>query len=602
MQKLSVLLVFLSFLFSCKSNIQKPTVPLNESLPETHPNLSASSQYVTMQDGTKIAVDIIRPKKKGKFPAVFILTRYWRSFDLVLSPPPGAVPESIYSELVKFLAKRGIAVVVVDVRGTGASTGTWPHPWSAKEIQDYGELADWVARQDWCNGNVGATGDSYFGSSALLLAASGSKAVKAVAPRFIEYDVYRDILMPGGMLAKGFMAEWQKQISRQDANVVPGSFPWIARVMVKGVLPVYGQEKTMDLALQAHKQNTDVFAAAEKITFRDDIFGGVPVDNFSVHSFQKKIEESGVQIFVWGSWMDSGTGRSVLRVFRNWKNPVMGLVGPWSHTGSEYSGPFPDRDRPDVAYLYQLNAITKFFLDTLRDGKTIQRTLHYYTYGKETWEKSATWPLKTKKQTFYLNKNKLTDSPTKSSSNETLPITLQATTGTHNRWLTQMTREEVVYPDLSKKGLVYQSEPFSEQTEITGTPVLHTYIKANQKDAAIFAYLELIEDGKPRYLSEGGFRAIHAKLAEQPIYPEAEPSHTYKRADAQELQPGKITKLSFGLLPISVVAKKGSAIRLVLRSHDSIFVPVNTKGSQISIHSSKEQPSALELPVVVRKE
>jgi uncharacterized protein len=52
-----------------------------------------------------------------------------------------------------FLAA-GYAVVVVDVRGTGASFGQWLAPWQPEERSDSREVIDWVVSQPWSNQQV----------------------------------------------------------------------------------------------------------------------------------------------------------------------------------------------------------------------------------------------------------------------------------------------------------------------------------------------------------------------------------------------------------------------------------------------------------------
>jgi hypothetical protein len=52
----------------------------------------------------------------------------------------------------------GYAILYADARGTGASYGTRTQPFSVDEINDFGEVVDWVAKQPWSNGKVGALG------------------------------------------------------------------------------------------------------------------------------------------------------------------------------------------------------------------------------------------------------------------------------------------------------------------------------------------------------------------------------------------------------------------------------------------------------------
>ena len=60
---------------------------------------------------------------------------------------------------------RGYAVVVVDVRGTGASFGTRDCFRSPKERDDFHEIADWIVAQPWSDGVIGSTGISYLGAA-----------------------------------------------------------------------------------------------------------------------------------------------------------------------------------------------------------------------------------------------------------------------------------------------------------------------------------------------------------------------------------------------------------------------------------------------------
>ena len=83
------------------------------------------SQYVPMQDGVRLAVDILLPSKCGggaAVPAVFIQCRYMRSAALrwPFSLMTGGLPvDFITQELKTTLVAAGYAVVSVDVRGTG---------------------------------------------------------------------------------------------------------------------------------------------------------------------------------------------------------------------------------------------------------------------------------------------------------------------------------------------------------------------------------------------------------------------------------------------------------------------------------------------------
>ena len=64
------------------------------------------------------------------------------------------------------------------------------------------EVVDWMARQPWCNGNVGSWGKSYGGFSCIQLAARRPPALRAIAPVYATDDRYTDDMhYDGGAVA-----------------------------------------------------------------------------------------------------------------------------------------------------------------------------------------------------------------------------------------------------------------------------------------------------------------------------------------------------------------------------------------------------------------
>ena len=97
------------------------------------------SQYVAMRDGCRLAVDAYVPQSSGTadaktFPTIAFFTPYYRRFKL----RPGGTGEvnPNTGKFRDFFVPRGYAVVVVDVRGTGASFGTRDSFRSPRERDD----------------------------------------------------------------------------------------------------------------------------------------------------------------------------------------------------------------------------------------------------------------------------------------------------------------------------------------------------------------------------------------------------------------------------------------------------------------------------------
>ena len=101
------------------------------------------SLYVAMRDGCRLAVDVYLPQQSGgpepasKLPAVLILTPYYRRFALKSGAPAGTETSPNAAKYRDFFVPRGYALVVVDVRGTGASFGTRDSFRSPAEREDY---------------------------------------------------------------------------------------------------------------------------------------------------------------------------------------------------------------------------------------------------------------------------------------------------------------------------------------------------------------------------------------------------------------------------------------------------------------------------------
>jgi putative CocE/NonD family hydrolase len=102
-----------------------------------------------MPDGIGLAVDVLRPAGGQAAPTVVIQTRYWRSIGLKVRQAPGSLPIVPREAIARALLDAGYNVVVADVRGTGASAGDWPAPWSPAEVADGCALLDWVVAQPW---------------------------------------------------------------------------------------------------------------------------------------------------------------------------------------------------------------------------------------------------------------------------------------------------------------------------------------------------------------------------------------------------------------------------------------------------------------------
>jgi len=576
--------------------------------------VATRSLHVPMRDGLRLAADVLLPADAppgATFPAIVMQTRYWRAADPRLPLPHLRAPKAYQ----RFFVAHGYALIHADVRGTGASFGTWPHPWGADELADGAALVAWIVAQPWSNGRVGALGTSYDGTTAELLAASGHPAVGAVIPCFNEFDVYTDLAFPGGIYHAWFVRTWERYNRRLDAGALPADAGLPARLLVRGPKPVDGDRgrRLLRAALREHAVNGDVEALARGLTYRDDAdpATGWSLASSSVHTFRAALERSGVALFGWGSWLDAGTADAVLKRFLTLGNPQRAVIGPWNHGAARHASPYQPPDAPtDPRPLGRWLEYLRFFdhhLDGVDNGAG-ERTLTYYTLGEERWKTTATWPpagAATERWYLAAGGRLATVAPDDDAGADRYAIDFAASTGATNRWHTQVAGGPVAYGDRAaadRRLLTYTSPPLDGELELTGHPVVTLYVTSTMPDGAFFVYLEDVDEaGRVVYATEGQLRALHRRLSDTPPpYASPVPYRTFARADALPLVPGEVAALTFGLLPLSLLVRRGHRLRVAIAGHDAdTFARLPSAGRPvITVARNRLQASHIDLPVV----
>lgn len=579
--------------------------------------VTTQSRYLTMRDGTKIAIDVMLPggiAQGALLPTLMIMARYWRSMELWMPSPPNAAPIGPRESTVDYFVARGFAVVVVDGRGTGASSGVTRYPWSPAELADYAEVVAWVTAQPWCNGRIGAYGISYEGATALRLIATDAPGVKGVIPQEIEYDVYTDVAFPGGILNEAFIRAWSESNARLDSNRTSRLFPALARLFVRGVRPVDEDRKgrrQLKAAVAEHAGNTDVFAAMWQMLYRDDPFGstGVTLDDFSVFAHNIALEGRGVPLFIWGSWLDAATAEAALRTFNTYDVPQIVIIGAWKHEMTAHGSPYgKPHDAPDPLKEQQWAAMAQFFQRTLvEDAPPQGKTLIYYTLGEEAWKRAETFPPANMREQrlYFAAEGALVEEQPREIAADAYTVDYEATTGVTNRWHTQMA-QPLVYPDRAQADqrlLTYTTAPLRQDVEITGYPLLTLHVASSEGDGAFFVYLEDVDpQGVVRYITEGQLRGIHRKLSGLPA-PYRTPMlyRTFTRADAEAMPRGEFVQLVIPLQPTSVLIRKGHSIRVALAGADKdTFTRIPAQGVPTwQVGRGGAQASHITLPMTI---
>lgn len=479
-----------------------------------------SRPFVTMPDGVRLAVDVVLPLSlpAPKIPAVLIQTRYWRSLAVRGPAQVDVVPHGPREPIVEKLVQAGLAVVVADVRGTGASEGTWTRPWSQDERSDSRALLDWIVAQPWCNGAVATTGTSYEGTTALLTATTGHPALKAVLAREIEWDLVDELLAPGGVRNVGFVAAWSRSVAALDRGRPAEFFPALARLAITGVPPTDDDPTGAALAARlAQRRVTDVEALVAGVRAPSDPLGAdqTAASHVGPLGHAEALRASPAAISIWGSWWDGATADAVLRAEQALPRAQL-VIGPWTHEGDASASPLGDTAQATVA----LDDVVRFLADSLagRDAGVASR--RWYVAGAGQWAQSAAFP-KPASVGLYLDAAGALVSEPPQAFEARVAVDFGATTGARTRWTTGL-RSDVRYPPrVGQKGVTqWESAPLDAPQRWFGAPTFRCGVSLDGPDAALHVYLERVRRGRADSLTEGVAR-IQSGVADVRLRPVA---------------------------------------------------------------------------------
>jgi len=524
---------------------------------------------LTARDGTKIAIDVWLPTGSAageRLPALMKGTPYWRA------------PE----EEVAILNERGYAVVGIDARGTGASFGSIQIMFGDAEVSDYGVVADWIIRQPWSNGNVGAYGFSYRGITAANVASLSNPEIKAVAPMFDLTDLYL-LAYPGGAFESYLLEAWSAQTRSLNGGKLPCQGDPECVRMDPGPKPVDSDadRKLLHEALAEHAANYDVHECVRAAPARDDVIcaSGKSLSDVSVLARKAKIQARGLPMFVLTGWLDESSPAQALFRYRTFSNPQELIIGPFTHGGFHTDDPFSPEKPVDMTYRKQTELMADFFDRYLKGsaGRPLEKTIRYYVNGAGIWRTSSIWPpATTSVRRWYLGaSNTLTTSaPPDSIAVDRYRVDFSAGTGALSGYRGQVDLSKTDYGNRAgadSRLLVYTSEPLEKDMEITGDPIAHVRLASSTTDGLLIVYLEdIAPDNRVTYITQGVLRLAFRKVAESDASAySADPLHTYRRADMSPMKPGRFENVLVGLSPIAALVQKHHRLRIAIAGADN---------------------------------
>lgn len=634
-----------------------------------------TSQYVELSDGTRIATDVYLPTggpPRTSFPVIFQFTAYNRS---ILIPRFGPLkwigakllglgdgPVFDMSEIVPsmaFLMEHGYAMVVADMRGTGASFGS-QLPLMPQLGKDGAEMVDWIGTQGWCDGNVGMMGPSYLGWIQYMTAAEQPEALKCIMPEVIGFDMYSSGFRPGGILARRWISDFDKALLKLNRNwfdlkenAVP-SLPVVdedgdgsvtdewpqmdSASQLSGIVPRFddGEARDNSLYYQAtleHLDNVLIRELADEAYRYRDAPGPAGYEDISFASvapagYLDGIASSGIAIYNVAGWFD-GFCRGPFRYYSTLAstNPSRLFAAPRFHFGT-----VPKYYRKELGYRGQYSdhlgwEKLRFFDQHLKGiHNDLEHRPPVLIYVMNAgWKLADSWPLpETEYQDWYAHQDGSLspDVPDEGTISYQVDFTVSSDYGKNdlNRWTMTSPGPGAVMErgEIDQQCLTITSQPLNAEMEITGHPIVELWLSSNQSAGDVFVYLEEVdESGRSLYVTEGMLRSDFRReepestLTNGGIVPKPVlPWHGYRKES--HLSPSLGSQpvcLRFDMYPTSWKMRKGSRIRISIAGADqhnfelhpdlcSGDCPEDCQETEYKFHLGGKRASRILLPVI----
>jgi putative CocE/NonD family hydrolase len=609
--------------------ISRPFEYLGYTFPD-HKSYVKWSEYVSMYDGAKLAVDVYLPQDgptNGPFPVLFAYLPYKRS---TIDPATGAITGPYpygptHMTMIQTFTKYGYAVVVADMRGSGASFGSKPIDMSPQLGIDGKELIDWIESQPWCDGNVGMYGGSYLGWAQLAVAGQSPRALKAIMPETMGFDMFSaGMFHPGGVYNAGLVNLLGYLVTLMDEDAY---IPTAGLLLATPVIDEDGDGKLadeipMDLngnglfiddpptysdgknrqniyynAIREHLNNLDFRQWVPNAPYRDSNIAGLgyTYTDIGPSDWPVHMVESGIAIYNGGAWFDIFTlGTTRWYATMQATNPSKMLMHPSFHSSPDMVPRFLPYwtyfglDIANAGSRYTMERLRFFdrYLKGIKNGIDAEPPIFIYVMNGEGWRFEDKWPLTRQVVADYYFKegNALQKVRTSNGSDKYVgDFTTSSTYGANGatRWIPRAVPDDVLKrTDKDLKCLTYTSEPLEQDTEVTGHPIADLWVSSTADNGDFFVYLEDVDEkGEAYYVTEGFLRAGFQSIVppEDILPPGANidvkpdlPYHGFKKADYVDkiFANDKKVELTFDLMATSWVFKKGHRIRVSIAVAD----------------------------------
>jgi putative CocE/NonD family hydrolase len=563
-----------------------------EALAATTSYNVTSGVRITMNDGVVLDSDEYVPTEGCPCPTILVQTPYGKSSSAVAEGNP-------------IFPSNGYAMLVVDVRGTGASEGMWDS-FGALEQGDSATLVQWAASRPFSNGVIGLSGVSYGAINQFLTVEQpGTEAVKAIFPIVPMADAYRDVTWAGGT---------------EDSGFIP---LWLGLVNALAMIPAQDSLSQPNIALNAESQHVlDLGQFAGPVvldaalggfemmlptmlqTYPDQAYDGA---FYQLRSPIRNISKVRVPTFiVGGTWDLFQRGEPILfRALKLSRAKKKLMIGPWYHTTAGAGLTADDGSSPvfDTKgnLLPSLNNLQLAWMDRwlkgIHNGVDKFPAVETYYLGAGKWAPDKKYPAaRTRYERWYLSAASGSGTslyagslaPAADGGETQVTIPWIPVNGACSRSTTQWTAGLVAGATCENDNQLsellsatFTTPPFTEPYAISGPIDATIWISSTNTDAQVVATISDVDpSGASSQITAGtlvaSLRALTPAscgsiVTDCSIYAKGaliEPWHPYTRASQVALTPGEPTQLEIEIFPTTAVIQPGHSLRLTIGTGD----------------------------------
>ncbi|GFE82525.1 X-Pro dipeptidyl-peptidase [Steroidobacter agaridevorans] len=544
---------------------------------------------IPMRDGARLKTDLWLPDVEHRVPVILYRTPYGKS---------NTSPDFLRPQ---HCVEAGFAAAVQDTRGRFASQGQWrPVMWDQEALDGY-DCVEWLAAQDWCNGNVGMSGPSYLGISQLVCAALRPPHLKAIAPALTSTAEF-DRIETGGAMRLDHIIGW----------VAFMALDWLQKCAAEGHAPTPQQTALVLAAVQDPRPLFDCRPLRDIPLFK---LPGFPISFdalMSALAATENIDAGDIRIPVLhtGGWYDV-FARSTVGMFR--RQAAAGhphshlLMGCWTHAGTlpQYHGQLNFGVMASGAAARVHEQHLNFFRRHLFQEETKVPRVKYFLMGANTWHEADTWPpTGTSVRRLYLqgsqsHRELTVEAPRSRQSAATYvydPADPTPACGGRTLYLGRLAMGPIDQAPLQRRAdvLSYLGQPQSEALDIVGAATVQLHVSSTAPDTDFIVKLvDVSAEQVALPVCEGALRMRWRRGFSAP--------HSYV--------PGTVERISISLGDVAWRVLPGHRLSLQIQSasYPHLDPNMNTGGAlgadasgvaaTNSIHHDPERLSWLEISV-----